>query len=91
MALEADHRSRPSLVGVRSPTSHPGLPLAVLLGRTVLLTVTQWFVQDARGMTDDFLQVQAALRCVTPYFLRVDLYVVGYKGSLLYGEKLVAK
>ena len=48
---------------------HPGLPLEVLLGRTVLLTVTQWFVLDARETVDDFLQVRAALRCVTPYFL----------------------
>jgi hypothetical protein len=31
-------------VRVWSPTTHPGLPLTVLLGRTVLLTVTQWFV-----------------------------------------------
>jgi hypothetical protein len=51
------------------PNPHPGLPLEVLLGRTVLLTVTQWFVQDAREAVDDFLQVRAALRCVTPYFL----------------------
>jgi hypothetical protein len=36
-----------SSVGVWSPTAHPGLPLAVLLGRMVLLIVTQWFVQDA--------------------------------------------
>jgi hypothetical protein len=28
--------------------THPGLPLRVLLGRTVLLTITQWFVLDAR-------------------------------------------
>jgi hypothetical protein len=56
-------------VGVWSPTSHPGLPLEVLLGRTVLLTVTQWFVRDARETIDNFLQVQATLRCVTPYFL----------------------
>jgi hypothetical protein len=48
---------------------HPGLPLEVLLGTTVLLTVTQWFVQGARETVDRFLQVQAALRCVTPYFL----------------------
>jgi hypothetical protein len=41
----------------------------VLLGRTVLLTVTQWFVQDVRETVDSFLQVRAALRCVTPYFL----------------------
>jgi hypothetical protein len=56
-------------VGVWSPTAHPGLPLVVLLGRTVLLTVTQWFVQDARETLDIFLQVRAALRYVTPYFL----------------------
>jgi hypothetical protein len=41
----------------------------VLLGRTMLLIVTQWFVRDARETTGDFLQVRAALRCVTPYFL----------------------
>jgi hypothetical protein len=34
-------------VGGWSPTAHPGLPLGVLLGRTMLLTVTQWFVLDA--------------------------------------------
>jgi hypothetical protein len=38
-------------------------------GRTVLLNVTQWFVQDARETVDRFLQVRASLRCVTPYFL----------------------
>jgi hypothetical protein len=75
--------------GVWSLTAHPGLPLAVLLGRTVLLTVTQWFVRDARETTGDFLQVRAALRCVTPYFLVWDLYVVGYKRSLQYGERLM--
>jgi hypothetical protein len=31
-----------------SPIAHPGLPLAVLLGTTMLLIVTQWFVLDAR-------------------------------------------
>jgi hypothetical protein len=35
----------------------------------VLLTVTQWFDQGARETVDRFLQVRAALRCVTPYFL----------------------
>jgi hypothetical protein len=62
-----------TIVGVWSPTAHPGLPLTVLLGSTVLLTVTQWFVRDAREMTGDFLQVRAALRYVTPYFLRGSL------------------
>jgi hypothetical protein len=48
---------------------HPGLPLEVLLGRTVLLIVAQWFVRDARETVDNFLQVWAALGGVTPYFL----------------------
>ena len=56
-------------VGVWDPTAHPGLPLEVLLGRTVLLIVAQWFVRDAREMIDNFLQVRAALRGVIPYFL----------------------
>jgi hypothetical protein len=60
---------KPHRVGVLSPTAHPGLPLEVLLGRTVLSTITQWFVRDTREMVDDFLQVRAALRCVMPYFL----------------------
>jgi hypothetical protein len=47
----------------------PRLPLEVLLDRTVLLTIAQWFVQDARETVGDFLQVRAALRCVTPYIL----------------------
>jgi hypothetical protein len=42
-------------VGVWSSTAHPGLPFEVLLGRTVLSTVTQWFVQDAREVVDSFL------------------------------------
>jgi hypothetical protein len=33
--------------GVWDPTAHPGLPLEVLLGRTVLLTVARWFVLGA--------------------------------------------
>jgi hypothetical protein len=33
------------------------------------LTVTQWFVRDARETVDAFLQVRATLRCVMPYFL----------------------
>jgi hypothetical protein len=54
---------------VWGPTAHPGLPLEVLLGRTVLLIVARWFVQDAREMIDNVLQVWAAWRGVTPYFL----------------------
>ena len=56
-------------VGVWSPPAHPGLPLEVLLGRTVLLTVTQWFVREERETTGNFLQVRATWRCVIPYFL----------------------
>jgi hypothetical protein len=41
----------------------------VLLGRTMLSTVAQWFVLDAREMTDNFLQVRAAWRGIIPYFL----------------------
>jgi hypothetical protein len=35
----------------------------------VLSTVARWFVLDARETVDNGLQVQAALRCVTPYVL----------------------
>jgi hypothetical protein len=41
----------------------------VLLGRTMLLTITQWFVGVAQEMTGNFLQVRAAWRGVIPYFL----------------------
>jgi hypothetical protein len=47
-------------VGVWDPTAHLGLPLEVLLGRTVLLTVARWFVLSARETIDNFLQVRAA-------------------------------
>jgi hypothetical protein len=48
----------------------PGGTVVVLLGRTVLLIVAQWFVLEAQEReSDDFLQVQAALRGVIPYFL----------------------
>jgi hypothetical protein len=50
----------------------PGDTLVVLLGRTVLLIVARWFVLEARESkreTNDFLQVQAALRGAIPYFL----------------------
>jgi hypothetical protein len=41
----------------------------VLFGRTVLSTVAQWFVLDAREMTDNFLQVLTAWIGVIRYFL----------------------
>jgi hypothetical protein len=46
--------------GVWDPTAHPGLPLEVLLGRTVLPTVARWFVLGARETIDNFIQVRAA-------------------------------
>jgi hypothetical protein len=51
------------------PDRAPRLPLEVLLGRTVLLTVARWFVLGARETIDNFLQIQAAWRGVIPYFL----------------------
>jgi hypothetical protein len=54
----------------------------VLLGRTVLLNVAQWFVLGAREAVDNFLQVRAAWRGVIPYFLVWIFYVVGYKGII---------
>jgi hypothetical protein len=52
------------LVSDRTPRD----TIAVLLGRTVLLIVAQWFVPRARER-DDFPQVRAVLRGVIPYFL----------------------
>ena len=42
-------------VGVWDPTAHPGLPLEVLLGRTVLPTVARWFVLGTRETMDNFI------------------------------------
>jgi hypothetical protein len=48
----------------------PGVaPQGVFWSRTVLPTVAQWFVLDAREMVDSCVQVRAALRCITPYVL----------------------
>jgi hypothetical protein len=38
---------RSTIVGVWDPIAHPGFPLEVLLGRTVLLTVARWFMLGA--------------------------------------------
>jgi hypothetical protein len=35
----------------------------------VLPTVALWFVLDAREIVDSCVQIQATLRCVTPYVL----------------------
>jgi hypothetical protein len=48
----------------------------------VLSTVARWFVLGARELADNDVQVQAALRCVTPYVLAGMLYVMGYMGAL---------
>jgi hypothetical protein len=61
----------------------PGVtPQVAFRSRTVLPTVARWFVLGAREIVDNDVQVQAALRCVTPYVLARVLYVMGYKGVL---------
>jgi hypothetical protein len=45
----------------------------------VLSTVAQWFVLVARETVDNDLQVQAALKCVTPYVLARVLFMMSYK------------
>jgi hypothetical protein len=57
-------------------------PKVLFRSRTVLPTVAQWFVLGAREIVDNDVQVQAALRCVTPYVLAGMLYAMGYKGAL---------
>jgi hypothetical protein len=48
----------------------PGVaPQGAFWSRTVLPTVARWFTLDARETMDNFVQVRAALRCVTPYVL----------------------
>jgi hypothetical protein len=69
--------------GVWDPTAHPGLPLEVLLGRTVLPTVARWFVLGARETMDNFIQVRATWRGVTPYFLVWIFMWWDYKGDSL--------
>jgi hypothetical protein len=61
----------------------PGVaPQGAFWSRTVLSTVARWFVLNAREIVDNCVQVQAALRYVTPYVLARMLYAVGYKGAL---------
>jgi hypothetical protein len=48
----------------------PGVaPQGAFWSRTVLSTVAQWFVLNARETADSCVQVWAALICVTPYVL----------------------
>jgi hypothetical protein len=44
-------------------------PRGAFWSRTVLPTVARWFALDARETMGNFIQVRAALRCVTPYVL----------------------
>jgi hypothetical protein len=67
----------------------PRVTLAVLLGSTVLLIVTQWFVMDARERDRRFSVGSARLERYNTLLPGVDLYVVGYKWYLLNGEKLM--
>jgi hypothetical protein len=60
----------------------------VLLGRTALSTVAQWFMLDARERDMQFSLGSGRLERRNTLLPRVDLYVVGYKQSLLNGEKL---
>jgi hypothetical protein len=41
----------------------------MLLGRTTSLTMTRWYVQGDVDLARGFIQVQAALECVTLCFL----------------------
>jgi hypothetical protein len=69
-------------VGVWDPTAHPGLPLEMLLGRTMLLTVARWFVLGARETVDNFSTGSGRLERRNTLLPGVDLYVVGYRGIL---------
>jgi hypothetical protein len=57
----------------------------VFLSRTVLLTLTQWFVREARETRSDLSTGLGRLETRNTLLPGVDLYVVGYKGSLQYG------
>jgi hypothetical protein len=41
----------------------------MLLGRTTSLIVTRWYVRRHVSIARRFIQVWAALKCVTPYFM----------------------
>jgi hypothetical protein len=51
----------------------------VLLGRTVLSTVAQWFVLDARERERQFSIGSSRLERRNTLLTGVDLYVVGYR------------
>jgi hypothetical protein len=58
----------------------------VLLGRTVLLIVAQLFVRDARDTVDNFSTGSGRFERRNTLLTGVNLYVVGYRGILQYGE-----
>jgi hypothetical protein len=51
----------------------------VLLGRTMLLTVAQWFVLDARKGNRQFSTGSGRLERHNTLLPGMDLYVVGYR------------
>jgi hypothetical protein len=68
------------------PDRTPGVTPRGAFGRTVLLIITQWFVRDARETVGDFSTGLGRFEMRNTLLPGVDLYVVGYKGSLWYGE-----
>jgi hypothetical protein len=68
------------------PDRTPEVTPCGAFGRTVLLIVTQWFVRDARETVGDFSIGLGRFEMRNTLLPGVDLYVVGYKGSLRYGE-----
>jgi hypothetical protein len=71
------------------PDRTPRVTLAVLLVRTVLLIVNQWFVLVARERERRFSAGLGRLKGPNTLLPGVDLYVVSYKWYLLNGEKLM--
>jgi hypothetical protein len=69
----------------------PRVTLVVLLGRTVLLIVAQWFVLEARERERDkrFSVGSGHLERRNTLLPEVDLYAVYYKRCLLNGERLM--
>jgi hypothetical protein len=61
----------------------------VLLGKTMLLIVTQLFMLDARERHTRFSAGSGRLDRRNTLLPGMDLYVVGYKRGLLNGEKLM--
>ena len=56
-------------VSVLGPIAHSGLPLEVIFGVGGVTDCSSMVRANARETVDSFVQVRAALRCVTPYVL----------------------